>query len=145
MTWMVYSLCKYCMSFIFDLILISDTNILSSIRLFESLANPLPVIPVADAPSFFSSIQEYMANLDDIPVDSPTLGDSIVLLSCATTGYPGALCEQTTNILSDLFPSFRTLSQATHTSEGRGLLGDYLGEQTAENIIRFWQKDISME
>ncbi|KAL4786604.1 hypothetical protein BJX76DRAFT_320800, partial [Aspergillus varians] len=109
--------------------------------MFECLTNPLPVIPVPDAPSFIPSIHDYMENLEDIPVDTPSLDDSVALLSHATSDY-STLCEQTSNILSDLFPSFRALSVATRTREGQELLENYIGGSAARKIVRFWQEDV---
>ncbi|KAL3458457.1 hypothetical protein BJX64DRAFT_292164 [Aspergillus heterothallicus] len=115
------------------------------VLLFESLAVPLPVITIADASSFLTSIQEYMANLEDIPVTSSTLGESLALLAQATSEYPNALCDEVTNILSDLFPSFTALSKATRTVEGQELLEGYFGREKAEKIIQFWQEDLLRE
>lgn len=112
--------------------------------MFESLTSPLPVIPISDAPSFLPAIHKYMANLEDIPLGSPSLTDSVALLAQATSDC-STLGEQASNILSDLFPSFRKLSEATHAREGRNLIEDYLGKDTAKRVITFWQEDISRE
>ncbi|KAL5001685.1 hypothetical protein BDV10DRAFT_159554 [Aspergillus recurvatus] len=48
-------------------------------------------------------------------------------------------------MLSDLFPSFRGLSQATRAQPGQEILENYFGDSTAKNIIKFWQKDILRE
>jgi hypothetical protein len=112
--------------------------------MFESLTSPLPVIAIPDTPSFFPAIQKYIANLEDIPIGSPSLADSVALLAQATPDWT-PLCEQASNILSDLFPTFRKLSEATHAREGQNLIEDYLGESTAKRVIRFWQEDISRE
>ncbi|KAL4916627.1 hypothetical protein BDW62DRAFT_185590 [Aspergillus aurantiobrunneus] len=112
--------------------------------MFESLTNPLPVISIPDAPSFFPSIHDYISNLHRIPIASPSLSDSVALLAHATSDH-STLCEQNSNILSDLFPSFTALSEATRTREGRGLLEDYLGEGTAQSVIGFWQEDVARE
>jgi hypothetical protein len=103
------------------------------------------VITIPDAPSFLASVKEYMANLEDIPVTSSALGESLALLAQATSEYPNALCEQATNILSDLFPSFTALSEATRTTEGQKVIGDYFGGDMAEKIVRFWQEDLLTE
>ncbi|KAJ0421332.1 hypothetical protein BJY00DRAFT_312242 [Aspergillus carlsbadensis] len=115
------------------------------VLLFESLAVPLPVIAIPDAASFLASVKEYMANLEDIPVTSSALGESLALLAQATSEYPNALCEQATNILSDLFPSFKSLSEATRTLEGQEVLREYLGGEAAAKIVRFWQEDLLTE
>ncbi|KAI9369401.1 hypothetical protein BJX61DRAFT_150634 [Aspergillus egyptiacus] len=115
------------------------------VLLFECLATCLAVIPIADAPSILSSMQEYVANLEDIPPTSSSFGDSITLLAHGTSAYSHVLSEETTNILSDLFPSFRALSKAIHMPEGRALLEEYLGKETAREIIQFWQEDASRE
>ncbi|KAL5336859.1 hypothetical protein BJX70DRAFT_261863 [Aspergillus crustosus] len=109
---------------------------------FENLVSHLPVIPVPDAPSFISSIEEYMANFADMPINGPSLSDTVALLAPTTSDYPNSLCQQTTNVLSDLFPSFRALSQKTRTREGQELLVDNLGEDMAGNIVKFWNEDI---
>ncbi|KAL4790477.1 hypothetical protein BDV19DRAFT_372274 [Aspergillus venezuelensis] len=63
------------------------------ISMFETLTIPLPVIPIPDAASFFSSIHEYMTNIEDIPVVNSTLGDSVALLAHTTSDYPRTLDE----------------------------------------------------
>ncbi|KAL4883802.1 hypothetical protein BJY04DRAFT_184437, partial [Aspergillus karnatakaensis] len=112
-----------------------------SLSLFENLTNPLPVIPIPDGPSLFTSLQEYMANLETIPVANPSPGDSVALLAHATSG-PVTLCEQTTYILSDLYPSFKALSKAARVGEGQDMLVDYLGEEQAGRIFKFWREDV---
>ncbi len=112
--------------------------------MFESLTHPIPVIPIPDASSFLPAIHKYMASLEDIPMGSPSPADSVALLAQATSDC-STLCEQASNILSDLFPSLRKLSEATHAQEGQNLIEDYLGESTANIVIKFWQKDISRE
>ncbi|KAL4936234.1 hypothetical protein BDV06DRAFT_96516 [Aspergillus oleicola] len=109
--------------------------------MFETLPVAFPVIPIPDTPAFFSSIHEYMTNLDDIPAINSNLGDSVALLAHTTGDYFRTLDEQSRNLLSDLFPSFRKLSAASRSQEGQEVLIDYLGENTAGNIVRFWQKD----
>ncbi|KAE8149699.1 hypothetical protein BDV25DRAFT_123457 [Aspergillus avenaceus] len=111
----------------------------------EVLPSLVPIIPVSDSSCFLSCMEQYFDNLIDIPQQNPTLSESITVLSHATAGSPNVLCEQDTNILSDLFPSMRTLSQATRTIEGREVLVDYLGEKKAEPIIGFWGDDVIRE
>ncbi|KAL4902666.1 hypothetical protein BDW74DRAFT_158293 [Aspergillus multicolor] len=115
------------------------------VLMFESLTNPTPVISIPDAPSFLQSIHDYMANLKDIPVPNPTLADSVSLLSHATSGYPSTLSEETRNILSDLFPSFRQMSQATRSQQGQEVIEQYFDSTAAEKIISFWKEDVSKE
>jgi hypothetical protein len=65
----------------------------------------------------------------------------ISLLSHATTTAPHRrLSEHDTNVLSDLFPSFRELSQAMTTREGRDVVREYFDEKTAKGIIEFWRE-----
>ncbi|KAL4969413.1 uncharacterized protein BDV14DRAFT_104569 [Aspergillus stella-maris] len=109
--------------------------------MFETPAISLPVIPIPDASSFFPSIHEYMTNIEDIPMVNSTLGDSVALLTHTTSDYPRTLDEQSRNVLSDLFPSFKKLSAATRMQGGQGLLVDYLGQGTAGSVVRFWQED----
>ncbi|KAF7128685.1 hypothetical protein CNMCM5793_003536 [Aspergillus hiratsukae] len=52
-----------------------------------------------------------------------------------------SLPEQDANVLSDLFPSLKSLSQAVRTQEGRFELDDYLGTQVGTDIARFWKED----
>ncbi|KAL4925514.1 uncharacterized protein BDV17DRAFT_184058 [Aspergillus undulatus] len=112
------------------------------VLMFETLTAPLPVISISDAPSLFQSVDEYMMNIEDIPVAGPTLGDSVALLAHTTSDYPRSMDEQTHNVLSDLFPSFRKLSAATRIQEGQRLLVEYLGQDIAEKIVKFWQEDV---
>lgn len=107
----------------------------------ESLTTALPVISVPEASSFLPSIHEYMANLEAIPMAIPSLADSIRLLANSTRGKR-ALSQQTTNMLSDLFPSFRNLSGDSRTREGQKLLEDYFGESMKQEMVEFWKEDV---
>jgi hypothetical protein len=51
------------------------------------------------------------------------------------------LPEQDANVLSDLFPSLKSLSQAIRTQEGRSVLDEYLGSQLGTDIAQFWKED----
>ncbi|PTU23965.1 hypothetical protein P175DRAFT_0527419 [Aspergillus ochraceoroseus IBT 24754] len=114
------------------------------VLILENLSSSMPVIPIPNASSLVSCIQKYMANLEDIPATLPSLGDSIALLAHVTS-HSHPLSGQNVNILSDLYPSFRALSRAVRTEEGRKTLVDYLGEEEATKIIKFWQEDMSLE
>ncbi|OJJ46139.1 hypothetical protein ASPZODRAFT_2063704 [Penicilliopsis zonata CBS 506.65] len=102
----------------------------------ESQGDPLPVIPIADASSFFSSVHDYYTGrLATVPISSPSPSRSISLMAHATCSAP--LNEQDTHILSDLFPSLPALSQATRSREGRAILDDYFGS-IGGSILQFW-------
>ncbi|KAF5864234.1 hypothetical protein ETB97_008231 [Aspergillus alliaceus] len=107
----------------------------------ESLPAPSSIIPIPDSSYLLPCIEEYTTRLADIPVKSPSFTDSLALLSHVTSESPDILSEQETNILSDLFPSLRSLSQAMRTLEGWGILVDYLGEARAKEIAGFWGHD----
>lgn len=52
-----------------------------------------------------------------------------------------ALSEHDMNILSDLFPSMRVLSQAVRSQEGQAVIADYLEEEVTRGLVAFWQQD----
>lgn len=45
------------------------------------------------------------------------------------------------NVLSDLFPSLRALSQAIRTHEGQAVVKEYLGDEVALDVVGFWDGD----
>lgn len=65
----------------------------------------------------------------------------MTLLSHVTSAYPNILSDREINILSDLFPSLRSLSQAVRSPEGWKFLVDYLGEVRTREIADFWDHD----
>ncbi|KAE8350147.1 hypothetical protein BDV28DRAFT_139720 [Aspergillus coremiiformis] len=69
----------------------------------------------------------------------------MALLSHITDTYTNILAEHDTNILSDLFETLRSLSQAVRTLEGWEVLVDYLGEVRAREVAKFWNHDAAYE
>lgn len=110
-------------------------------RMMENLSVSIPVLPIPDSSSFFESVHEYLSNLADIPAQDPSTADSINLLSHTSSGDAGFLLEHDRNVLSDLFPSLKVMSQALQTQDGRDVLCDYLGEEKARGIVNFWAND----
>lgn len=107
----------------------------------ECLPAPIPIIPIPDSSCFFSCLEEYTASLAEIPLQKPSLTDSMTLLSHVTSAHSSVLSDQERNILSDLFPSLRSLSQAARALEGWEVLVDYLGEMRTREIAEFWDHD----
>ncbi|KAK6814180.1 hypothetical protein RU639_010047 [Aspergillus parasiticus] len=107
----------------------------------ECLPAPIPIIPIPDSSCFFSCLEEYTASFADIHWQTPSLKDSMTLLSHVTSAQPSVLSDQERNILSDLFPSLRRLSQSARASEGWKVLVDYLGEMRTREIAEFWDHD----
>lgn len=60
-----------------------------------------------------------------------------LLEQIVSQGSDAPTCQQNVNILSDLFPSLRTLSAASRTIEVRRLIAEYLGEQLARHLEIF--------
>lgn len=110
-------------------------------RVAECLPAPIPIIPIPDSSCFFSCLEEYTASLAEIPLQKPSLTDSMTLLSHVTSAHSSVLSDQERNILSDLFPSLRSLSQAARALEGWEVLVDYLGEMRTREIAEFWDHD----
>lgn len=110
----------------------------------ESLVDPLPIVPIPESSCFVSCIHGYISSLVDIPSVTRSLADTVSLLHYMRTPSSPSLSEQDANVLSDLFPSLNTLSQAVRTSEGRFLLEEYLGQQ-AEVIMEFLKTDSVVE
>ncbi|KAB8070143.1 hypothetical protein BDV29DRAFT_181440 [Aspergillus leporis] len=86
-----------------------------------------------------------MNSLTDMPVQTPSLTESMALLTHVTSTSPSVLSGQERNILSDLFPSLRCLSQAVRTLEGWEVLIEYLGKDRAQEITEFWNGDTTCE
>lgn len=88
-----------------------------------------------------------MSDLADLPpLPSPSVADSLSLLSCTTASAPAlTLSQHDTNILSDLFPSMRALNQAVCSQEGQVVIADYLGEEVTRGLVAFWQQDCRYE
>lgn len=109
--------------------------------MMETLSVSIPVLPIPDSSSFLGSVHEYLSNLADIPAQGSSTADSINLLSHTSSGGASFLPEQDRNVLSDLFPSLKVMSQDLQTQDGRDMLRDYLGEEKAKGIVNFWAND----
>lgn len=84
--------------------------------------------------------------MDLPPLPSPCVANSLSLLSHTTASAPVLpLTEHDTNILNDLFPSMRALSQAIRSQEGQAVITDYLGEDVTRGLVAFWQQDCRYE
>jgi hypothetical protein len=112
-----------------------------STSIAESLPDHLPTIPIPDSSCFMTCVQEYIGSLANLPPFSRPLTDTVSLLHHMRAPSSPLLPEQDANVLSDLFPSLRSLSQAIRTQEGRFALDDYLGSQMGTDIARFWKED----
>jgi hypothetical protein len=115
----------------------------SPISLVQHIAAPIPILTIPHVGSLLPSLRVYINDLEKSTVMSQALSSEPTmpspLLSYATTTAPHIpLSEHDTNILSDLFPSFRDLSQALMTPEGRQLVREYFDEDTARGIIKLW-------
>lgn len=122
----------------------TQTRLTSTVvfRISESLTVPIPIVPIPDISCFSSSIQGYLNGIVDLPLPNSSLADSISLLS-HTTAFISLqpLLEHDTNVLSDLFPSMRALSQAICSHEGQATVREYLGDEVALGVVRFWDRD----
>ncbi|KAK9589264.1 hypothetical protein V6Z93_006640 [Aspergillus fumigatus] len=107
----------------------------------ESLPDHLPTIPIPDSSCFATCIQEYIGSLANLPPFSRPLTDTVALLHRMRAPSFAPLLEQDANVLSDLFPSMKSLSQAIRTQEGSFALDEYLGSQLAMDITQFWKED----
>ncbi|EAW15246.1 uncharacterized protein ACLA_059090 [Aspergillus clavatus NRRL 1] len=114
------------------------------VLVMESQVGPLPIIPVTESSCFVACIQEYISGLVNLPSMTRPFADTVSLLYHMRTPSSASLSEQDANVLSDLFPSLNALSQSVRTSEGRFLLGEYLGQQASE-ILEFWEADRVVE
>ncbi|KAL9619555.1 MAG: hypothetical protein Q9160_005831 [Pyrenula sp. 1 TL-2023] len=109
---------------------------------------PPPLLPTPSPSSLLPTLQTHLTTLTNppspptsIPNPSHLLPRSHALLSHTTTSSPTPLPPHATNILSDLFPNFKALERACRTAEGRELLSDYLGEESAGRVLGFWERD----
>lgn len=101
----------------------------------------MPIIPVAVSPSLLPCVQDYIRSFTRIPPPAASATDCLSLLSHIPLRRSLSLYEK--DILSDLFPSLKTLGLAARTHQGQALLGDYLGEERAQELIQFWTRDTS--
>lgn len=120
-------------------------KLLLYIRLLQHIAIPIPILAVPHVNALFSSLQGYIKDLEKSTEVAQTLSPLSTmptsLLSHAVATAPHLpLSEHDTNVLSDLFPSFRALSQALMTPEGRDTVREYFDEETARGIIEFWSR-----
>ncbi|RWQ99975.1 hypothetical protein C8Q69DRAFT_43450 [Paecilomyces variotii] len=110
--------------------------------LVSELPSPhsIPIVPIADSSTFLSSMQEYISALTNPPRLSVPREPVTSLLAHMTTSAPyHLLSAEESNILTDLFPSWRELSRAVRSDEGRELLREYLELETVRRIVEFWE------
>ena len=86
-------------------------------------------------------IQEYIGSLANLPPFSRPLTDTVSLLHHMRAPSSPSLPEEDANVLSDLWPSLKSLSQAIRTQQGRLMLEEYLGSQLGTDIAQFWKED----
>lgn len=85
-------------------------------------------------------MQEYISALTNPPRLSVPREPVTSLLAHMTTSAPyHLLSAEESNILTDLFPSWRELSRAVRSDEGRELLREYLELETVRRIVEFWE------
>lgn len=113
--------------------------------LLQHIAIPIPILTVPHVDALLLALRAHIKDLEKSTELSQTISPLSAmptsLLSHATATAPHLpLSEHDTNVLSDLFPSFRTLSQAVTTPEGRDIVREYFDEETARNIIEFWRR-----
>ncbi|PKX91078.1 uncharacterized protein P174DRAFT_284153 [Aspergillus novofumigatus IBT 16806] len=111
----------------------------------ESLPDHLPTIPIPDSSCFVASIQGYIGSLANLPPFSRPLTDTVSLLHHMRAPFSPSLPEEDANVLSDLFPSLKSLSQDIRTRQGRFALDEYLGVQLGTDIAQFWTEDYVYE
>lgn len=109
----------------------------NGIRMTDTVSAPISIIPIPSLSNLLPSIQEYIDNLVDLPELRPALCDSISLLA-RTTKFGS---ERDIGILSEMTPSLAVISRDIRTERGRELLYDYLGDELAKDIIRYWEED----
>jgi hypothetical protein len=107
----------------------------------ESLPDHLPTIPIPDSSCFTTCVQEYIGRFANLPPFSRPLTDTVSLLHRMRAPSSLSLPEQDANVLSVLFPSLKSLSQAVRTQKGRFALDEHLGSQLAMDIAQFWKED----
>ena len=67
---------------------------------------------------------------------------TVALLAITTATAPARLlADETTRVLTDLFPDIRSIEQATRTAAGQQLIAQRVGKQQLRNMQEFWDEE----
>ena len=99
----------------------------------------IPIIPIASAtelPSCVDSLRRQMSSKETEDKETNTKKLSRDVVAHSVDGQP--LSESQVNIVTDIFSSLQSLSNNAFTPTGQQVLHDYLGQQDASQVIKFF-------
>ncbi|KAI9780027.1 MAG: hypothetical protein M1816_003198 [Peltula sp. TS41687] len=102
---------------------------------------PIPILPLHHPTALLSTLRTYYLSVSSSPTSNKKQPhhaqhqqqqqqqqqSSLTLLTHGTTSARGTLSETTRNILTDLYPDFRSLLGALETREGREEVREWVG------------------
>lgn len=115
--------------------------------MLQALEKAIPLLTVLDPAGLLTTLKGFIAETAGSKQDAgPPLVMPISLIPQMTTTAPREpLSERDTNVLSDLVSSMPELARATASPEGRSVLTEYLGCETAQAVIDFWEDEWVVE
>ena len=110
-------------------------------RMFTSalMGANIPIIPIASATdllSYVDSLRRQMSSKETAAKEADTKKKSRDVVAHSVDGQP--LSESQVNIVTDIFSGLQSLSNDAFTPTGQQVLHDYLGQQDASRVIKFF-------
>ncbi|KAL9020609.1 MAG: hypothetical protein Q9185_002195 [Variospora sp. 1 TL-2023] len=109
--------------------------------MLHELSVPLALLPVASPSQLVLLLKKYVDNSlpgHCTPASSPPMR---LLRQITATGPSRPLPEHSSNVLSDICGSIKDVAAIMENEQGMKVLEDYVGEEDARNIERFWAED----
>ncbi|KAL8968052.1 MAG: hypothetical protein Q9197_005083 [Variospora fuerteventurae] len=109
--------------------------------MLHELSVPLALLPVPSPSQLVLLLKKYVDNSlpgHCTPASSPPMR---LLRQITATGPSRPLPEHSSNVLSDICGSIKDVAAIMENEQGMKVLEDYVGEEDARNIERFWAED----
>lgn len=110
----------------------------------HTLPTAPPLLPIPTPQHLLPILQTYTSPTPLGPPTPPV--PPLALLPHVTSTAPARpLSTHTTNVLSDLCHSLREVARLAETEVGRGVLGEWLGEEEGKWVAEFWEGEWIVE
>ncbi|CAF9935278.1 MAG: hypothetical protein ALECFALPRED_006349 [Alectoria fallacina] len=112
----------------------------------HALPTPIPLLPIPTPPHLLRILQTYATPPSPRPAPTTAQVPTLGLLPYVTSTAPARpLSAHVTNVLSDLCGSLKEVARLCETGGGRGVLGEWLGEEEGKGVAEFWEGEWIVE
>ncbi|KAL8649798.1 MAG: hypothetical protein Q9210_004188 [Variospora velana] len=109
--------------------------------MLHELSAPPALLPVASPSQLVPLLKIYVDGSSPGHCTPATPPPMRLLRQITVTGPSRPLPEHSSNVLSDICGSIKDVAAIMESEQGMKVLEDYVGEEDARNIERFWAED----